>query len=382
LVHESFSLLLFGRAEQAMRRAEQAVSLARQSNNPDCLHWSLHGLGRVLAVSDPFAACQAFEEAMDAARRTGSRFNFSLDLQEWARLRRRLGDLQGAAQGLLGLLDLLGGAGNRSQLALTLQEAARVLADVGELEVAFILLQAKSGLPELPRGALDASADEGFVDLLEKGVESTAPRLIVRAQSIPAHDLIIMCRASLERLIQTGSQRTSGVSSRRLEDVVVVCTDLVASTELNVRVGDRAYVELLHEHNEITRRQLLGCDGTEFAHTGDGIAAMFHDAGEAVRFAVGLQAHFDDANESHPDTCLLVRVGVARGEAQLDQGNLFGQTVTRAVRICAAATGGQVLAGEEVTEGLDAEAISSSPVGTFPLKGFGISVPLFELRRE
>ena len=163
-----------------------------------------------------------------------------------------------------------------------------------------------------------------------------------------------------------------------MADVTIVYTDLVESTELNVKVGDDQFLELLHEHNEIVRRRLKVFNGVEFTHTGDGIGARFSESSNAVRFALGLQADFDDANTTHPSVAFLVRVGVARGEAMLDTDNMFGQTVTRAARICAAASGGQVLAGEELTTGTDPMVASFSAAGAFALKGFGISIPLFE----
>ena len=77
----------------ATRDVDRAIALARDLNNPDCTHWAMHCLGRVLSNSDPEAACVAFEQAMDAAGSVGSRWNLSLDLLEWSSLKRRLDDL-------------------------------------------------------------------------------------------------------------------------------------------------------------------------------------------------------------------------------------------------------------------------------------------------
>jgi class 3 adenylate cyclase len=369
--------MMFGRPDQARLRADRAVSLARQLNNPDGTHLALHVLGRALAVDDAAAACEAFEAGAAAARRVGSRFNVGQDLLEAARLRHELGDLKGAGHALLEVLNLLVPAGNRSELSYCFLQAARLLADERQPELAFTLFHARAGMPEMPAPWRHA-ADRDLEELLANAVGTAATRLSVRAQSIPEHDLVVMCRSGLEDIVHADWARAARASARRLPDVVVAYTDLVASTELNVKVGDRRYLDLLHEHNQIIRQRLELFGGVEFAHTGDGIAAMFDALSNAVQFAVGLQPALDDANESHPTVQLLIRVGLARGEAISEGGNLFGQTVTRAARICAAAGAGQVLASEDVTAGADQALVWFRPVGTYPLKGFGISVPLFE----
>jgi class 3 adenylate cyclase/tetratricopeptide (TPR) repeat protein len=377
LGYQAISFLLFGRTDEAMIRAERAAALARQLNNPDCSHWALHCLGRVLAETDPEAASQAFEEAIDATRRVGSRFNLSLDLVEWAGLRRQLGDPRSAAQALLELLDLLVGAGNRSQLAQAFFESARLLMDESVVELAFVLVEGRLGLPEMPKGMRAAAVDEAFVTKVRSAVGDQRARLSVRARGLTEQDLVILCRSGLEDIAR-GRMPSEGGKTRRLQDVAIVYTDLVASTELNVRVGDAQFVDLLREHNAIVRRRLRHFGGREFTFTGDGVGAMFSDVEEALLFAIGLQTDLDDANSAHPTYPLRVRVGLARGEALENEGNLFGQTVVRAVRICAAAAAGQVLAGEDVTITADPAVATFTPVGPVPLKGFGTSVLLYQ----
>jgi class 3 adenylate cyclase len=167
----------------------------------------------------------------------------------------------------------------------------------------------------------------------------------------------------------------------RHRDLVVLYTDLVSSTELNVRAGDDFFVELLREHNRIVRERLAAFGGVEFTYTGDGVGARFTSDGDALRFALGLQADFDDANRRHPDFPLHVRIGLAKGDAIEEAGNLFGQTIVRAVRVCAAAGAGQVLGGEEIAESVDPSLARFQSVGSFALKGFAGRTDLYEARR-
>jgi class 3 adenylate cyclase len=163
-----------------------------------------------------------------------------------------------------------------------------------------------------------------------------------------------------------------------LTDVTILYTDLVSSTELGVAVGDDAFLALIIEHNRIVRRRLQLFGGVEFTHTGDGIGAVFNETDEAVRFGIGLQADFDDANARHPTSLLQVRCGLVRGEALENEGNLFGQTVVRAVRVCAAAGPGQVLLTEDVATATAASVARFNVFGAVPLKGFGVKVMLYE----
>jgi class 3 adenylate cyclase len=162
-------------------------------------------------------------------------------------------------------------------------------------------------------------------------------------------------------------------------DLVVLYTDLVGSTELNVRAGDDMYLELLREHNQIVRRRLAAFGGIEFTFTGDGVGASFASTDRALAFALGLQADFDEANDDHPEFPLQVRIGLARGDALENEGNLFGQTVVRAVRVCAAAGTGEVLVDEDVPGVVDPTVARFMTAGRVHLKGFG-SAELYRAR--
>jgi class 3 adenylate cyclase len=154
-------------------------------------------------------------------------------------------------------------------------------------------------------------------------------------------------------------------------DLVVLYTDLVGSTELNVRAGDDMYLELLREHNHVVRRRLAAYGGVEFTFTGDGVGASFSSTDRALAFALGLQADFDDVNDAHPEFPLQVRIGLARGDALENEGNLFGQTVVRAVRVCAAAGTGEVLVDEDIPGVVDPSVARFAAAGRVHLKGFG-----------
>ena len=188
---------MFGRHGQALERAERAVGLARELGNPDALHWAFHALGRALATHDPVGACEAYEQAMSAAREVDSRFNAGLDLVEWVDIQRRLGELQFARAGAGDLLDLLAVSGNRSQLSQALRQAGLVLAAGGQSEVAAIALLARRGLPAMPTGVDSAADDEQILAELSNDVGEAYPRLRVRARALTEPAVIDLCRSAL-----------------------------------------------------------------------------------------------------------------------------------------------------------------------------------------
>jgi hypothetical protein len=193
---------MFGDSAGATRDADRAIAVARDLNNPDCTHWAMYCLGRVLSVEDPAAACVAFEQAMDAAGSVGSRWNLSLGLLEWSSMRRRLDDLPGAAQGLLEVLELLLASGNRSQRSQFYYEASRILAARNQDDTAYTIMLWRAGMPAMPRAE---AADESFDAALERSVGLRAAGLRVRARTMTENELVVLCRSHLEDVARSGA---------------------------------------------------------------------------------------------------------------------------------------------------------------------------------
>ncbi|HLJ61020.1 MAG TPA: tetratricopeptide repeat protein [bacterium] len=124
--------------------------------------------------------------------------------------------------------------------------------------------------------------------------------------------------------------------------VTFVLTDIEGSTNLLQHHGDARYAELLDEHRRILRAAFTGQGGREVDTDGDAILVAFSSARAAVVAAVTAQR----ALLGHPwptDARLRVRMGVHTGEPVRVAGKYVGLDVHRAVRICNAAHGGQIL---------------------------------------
>jgi predicted ATPase len=117
-------------------------------------------------------------------------------------------------------------------------------------------------------------------------------------------------------------------------------TDLERSSQLWEQ-DDAAMETSLAEHDVILR-EAIATDGRVFSTMGDGVAAAFTTAGEAVNAAVAAQR----ALRSHAwgrTGPLRVRMGVHVGTAQHREGDYFGRTLNRCARLMAVGHGGQIL---------------------------------------
>jgi eukaryotic-like serine/threonine-protein kinase len=80
--------------------------------------------------------------------------------------------------------------------------------------------------------------------------------------------------------------------------VTILFSDIVSSTEINAHVGDARWMELLHEHNEIVRREKAFHRGYEVKTIGDAFMLAFQSARDAVHCAIAIQRAFAARNKA------------------------------------------------------------------------------------
>jgi class 3 adenylate cyclase len=151
--------------------------------------------------------------------------------------------------------------------------------------------------------------------------------------------------------------------------VTVVFTDLVGSTALLSRVGEERAEVLRREHFGLLRDAIARTGGREVKNLGDGLMFVVGSAVDALGGAVAIQQAFERRNRDASEL-LFVRVGVASGDADVEDGDYFGVPVVAASRLCAIAQGGEIV----VTDVVRALAGSRGgfefePVGALVLKG-------------
>ena len=154
--------------------------------------------------------------------------------------------------------------------------------------------------------------------------------------------------------------RPAPVSDRIL--AAVMFTDIVASTERLVQLGDQQWRAQLDRHDAMTRAQLQRFRGREINTTGDGFLAAFDGPARAVRCA---QAIVDGALQLGID----IRAAVHVGECEVRGDNVAGIAVHIGARVLALADAGEVLATSTVRDLVAGSGITFTDRGIHTLKG-------------
>ena len=127
------------------------------------------------------------------------------------------------------------------------------------------------------------------------------------------------------------------------ENLAIVFTDIVGSTELSQRLSISADEEVRRRHFSILRQAVAETGGTEVKNLGDGIMVVFGSASAALGCAVAMQQGVESENRKGKVTVGL-RIGLSGGEVSPEDNDFFGDPVVEAARLCAKCEGGQVLA--------------------------------------
>jgi class 3 adenylate cyclase len=119
-----------------------------------------------------------------------------------------------------------------------------------------------------------------------------------------------------------------------IETVSVLMTDLVGSTAMADRLGPAAAEELRQEQFGLLRGALHRTGGREVKNLGDGLMVAFSSASESLACAVQMQQAVEARNRSAEEQ-IGVRIGVSFGEADVEDGDYFGEPVIESARLCA-----------------------------------------------
>jgi class 3 adenylate cyclase/pimeloyl-ACP methyl ester carboxylesterase len=132
--------------------------------------------------------------------------------------------------------------------------------------------------------------------------------------------------------------------------VTLLFTDIVGSTELAGRLGDRRWRELLDRHDDTVRRQLERFRGKEIKTVGDGFLATFDGPARAIRCACAIR-------DAVRGLDLSVRAGLHTGEVELRGDDIGGIAVHVAQRVSGLARPGEVLVSRTVVD-----LVAGSPI--------------------
>jgi class 3 adenylate cyclase len=222
------------------------------------------------------------------------------------------------------------------------------LVATGRYEHAKLLLdRAAPGDRERANDLLGQALETGY-DLGMRALVDRALALRVRLQGIESADV----NSSIDAVASVVEEERPDLRGHTAPDgtVTILFSDIQGSTELNERLGDQAFFELLREHNEIVRDQVRVHHGFEVKAQGDGFMIAFASPSAGVECAIAIQRALGtriDAGAAEP---IRVRMGLHTGEAIRERDDFFGRNVVLAARIAAQAVGGEILVSAPLKE--------------------------------
>ncbi|MEA2411693.1 MAG: eukaryotic-like serine/threonine-protein kinase, partial [Thermoleophilaceae bacterium] len=225
---------------------------------------------------------------------------------------------------------------------------AHPLVAAGRFEHARLLVDRAAAGDRDRANALLGQALETAYDLGMRALVDRALALRVRMQGIESADV----GSSIDAVASVVEEERPDLRGHTAPDgtVTILFSDIEGSTELNERLGDQRFFDVLREHNEIVRDQVRVHRGFEVKAQGDGFMIAFASPRDGVECSIAIQralAARIDAGTSEP---IRVRMGLHTGEAIRERDDFFGRNVVLAARIAAQANGGEILVSAPLKE--------------------------------
>jgi adenylate cyclase len=164
--------------------------------------------------------------------------------------------------------------------------------------------------------------------------------------------------------------------------VAVLFADVCGSTAFFDRYGEVAGHAMVEHCFKVIVPEIEKHRGRVVKYMGDGFLAVFDGAADAVDAAVTMHTALADDNATRPDGARVrIHSGVGIGPVVVrDDGDVFGDAVNVAARVQHVAGPDQVYATKEVVDDLPLPTRTKARrVGSFPLRGKGEEVELFEV---
>lgn len=157
-----------------------------------------------------------------------------------------------------------------------------------------------------------------------------------------------------------GVERSEESSSSVL--ATLLFTDLVASTQTQATIGDRAWKDLVSTHHQRVRDTLARWGGTEHDTAGDGFFASFTGPARSIHCA-------HEIADRIAELALSTRAAVHIGECEMIDGKPGGLAVTIAARLLTTASAGEVIVSQTVKDLVAGSGFTFHDRGEHELKG-------------
>ena len=142
----------------------------------------------------------------------------------------------------------------------------------------------------------------------------------------------------------------------------ILFTDIVGSTDMATRLGDRAWSELLRRFHAMARVQLGLHRGVEIDTAGDGLFATFDGPARALRCAVAMGREAGTMG-------IEIRAGLHTGEVETAGDKVSGLAVHIGARVMSHAGAGEVLVSNTTRDLVAGSGITFEERGMHVLKG-------------
>jgi adenylate cyclase len=129
-------------------------------------------------------------------------------------------------------------------------------------------------------------------------------------------------------------------------ELTIVFTDLAGYSSWALDAGDTQALRLLRDVGDAVEPEISSRGGTIVKRLGDGLMAVFDDAGRAIEAAHAAARSLDSVEiDGHRPS---LRAGVHTGRPRRLGGDYFGVDVNVAARVAEAASAGEVLVSDAV----------------------------------
>jgi adenylate cyclase len=160
--------------------------------------------------------------------------------------------------------------------------------------------------------------------------------------------------------------------------MVALNADIVGYSKL-LADDFEATTAAMQEYHHLVEEKITESGGTLANFVGDNFMAIFDDATDAMRTAIGISAAIEARNLDIPSRRQVkFRMGIDQGEVSISGENYFGDALNIAARIQAMAPPGGVSVSGRVYRALDEPALRFKSMGRQDLKNIPEEVEVYE----
>jgi serine/threonine-protein kinase len=162
--------------------------------------------------------------------------------------------------------------------------------------------------------------------------------------------------------------------------LTIMFTDIVGYTAQTAQLSRAEQLALLRRHDGLLRPLIRQFGGTLVKSLGDGLLVTFRSATMGLRCAMAIQDALAESNLQQPEQRQLhLRIGLAAGDVQLQQHDVFGEAVSIASRIEGMTPPDQIYFAASVYLAMNKAEIAAELVARHELKGIPVPVEVFRV---